>query len=85
MMKSPFKKVVHVYLHYTLFWECFGINYLESNAYGNVYHIKTDLYQNYLFIHSTNVIEYHPFLLLQVGALSSYRGDLFYEMSWLHS
>lgn len=48
---------------YTLFFKCFGMNYLESDAYGNIYCIKTGLFQNYSFICSINVIEHHPCVL----------------------
>ena len=38
-----FKKDVHLYIYYVLFYEYFGVNYLGSDVHGNVYYIKTGL------------------------------------------
>lgn len=51
-------------LHFVL--GIFDINYLEYDAYGNVYYSKAGLFQNDSFVCSTSVIEHHSHVQCQV-------------------
>lgn len=81
-MNSPLEKDVHAHLYYTLFYECFGTNYLESDAYGNVHCIIT-VYSKTIhsFVQPVLLNTIHVCWTKCPATCWGHSGGRFYEMS----